>query len=50
MGGFGFTIFTIGYLKKGDLEAERKRKIWGQNSSLSKHFDIRTLGNKQLFV
>jgi hypothetical protein len=56
---FGFTIFAIGYLEKGapflsgirgTLKQEEQENSFGQYSSLSKQFEIRTSGDKQLFV
>jgi hypothetical protein len=53
MDGLGFTIFAIrkgargvrGTLKQGEQE-----NSLGEYSSLSKQFEIRTSGDKQLFV
>jgi hypothetical protein len=56
MAGFGLTIFAIGYLEKGAREVRgtlkqgKQENSFGQYSSLSKQFEIRTSGNKQLFL
>jgi hypothetical protein len=56
MDGFGFTIFAIGYLEKGahevrvSLKQGEQENSFEQYSSLSKQFEIRTSGDKQLFV
>jgi hypothetical protein len=56
MDGFGFIIFAIGYLEKGacgvwgTLKQRGKGNSFGQYSSLSKHFEIWTPGDTQLFV
>jgi hypothetical protein len=56
MDGFGFIIFAIGYLEKGacgvwgTLKQRGKGNSFGQYSSLSKPFEIRILGDKQVFV
>jgi hypothetical protein len=53
---FGFTIFATDYLEKGACGGRRTLKqgeqenSFGQYSSLSMQFEIRTSGNKQLFV
>jgi hypothetical protein len=53
---FGFTIFVIGYLEKGasgvrgTLKQGEQNNSFGQYLSLSKQFEIRTSGCKQLFV
>jgi hypothetical protein len=55
MDGFGFTVFVIDYLEKGiwgkgALKQGEQENSFGQYSSLSKQFEIRTSGDKQLFV
>jgi hypothetical protein len=51
MNWFGFTIFTIGYIEKGargvrgTLKQGEQENFWGQYSSLSKQFEIRTTGD-----
>jgi hypothetical protein len=56
MDGFGFTIFVIGYLEKGahgvrrTLKQVEQENSVGQYPSSSKQFEIRTSGDKQLFV
>jgi hypothetical protein len=55
MDGFGFTIFAIGCLEKGargvrgTSKQEEQENSLGQYSPLSKQFEIRTSGDKQLF-
>jgi hypothetical protein len=54
--GLGSPIFMIGYLEKGacvvrgTLKQGEQENSFGKYSSLSKQFEIRTSGNKQLFV
>jgi hypothetical protein len=56
MDGFGFTIFVIVYLEKeahgvrGTLKKGEQENSVGQYPSLSRQFEIRTSGDKQLFV
>jgi hypothetical protein len=53
MDGFGFIIFVTGYLEKGacgTLKQGEQDNSFGQYSSLSKQFEIRPSGDKQLFV
>jgi hypothetical protein len=56
MDGFGFTIFAIGYLEKGacgirgTLKQGEQDNSFGKYSSLIEQFEIRTPGDKQLFV
>jgi hypothetical protein len=40
----------IGYAVKGTLKQGEQENSFGQYSSLSKQFEIRTSGDKQLFV
>jgi hypothetical protein len=53
---FALTIFRIGYLEKGNrgvretLKQGEQENCFGQYLSLSKQFEIRTSGDKQLFV
>jgi hypothetical protein len=53
---FGFTIFTTGYLEKGahgvrgTLKQGGQENSFEQYSSLSKQLEIRTPGDKQLFI
>jgi hypothetical protein len=44
-------LVTLGACRvRGTLKQREQENPFGQYSSLSKQFEIRTLGNKQLFV